>query len=308
MQSERQAEESVAAANGRLRPSLLVVGVARNCEKSVHDDVLRLFDSMKGHGSLSWLVIESDSQDNTVEALRGLERTVPKFRFISLGSLRHALPNRTQRIAYCRNKYLEQLDSNPLYADIDYVVVGDLDGVNNLITSDGFESCWMRSGWDVCTANQRGPYYDIWALRHSLWSPNDCWKQCQFLLDHKVPREAALMASVYSKYIVLNETDDWIEVESAFGGLAVYRRAALKGAQYVGLDEQGESICEHVVLHRTIRKNGHKIFINPAFVNGADSEHIRERTFVRRLRRHYRAFRDQAKTLFNGAVSPGKVG
>jgi hypothetical protein len=307
VQFAHQTADSGGRAKDLLRPRLLAVGVAKNCEKRVEADILRLFESMKKHGPISWLIIESDSQDNTVEALSRLERAVPNFTFISLGNLSHALPNRTQRIAHCRNLYLEQLDSNPLYADIDYVVVGDLDGVNNLISPDGFESCWMRSGWDVCTANQRGPYYDIWALRHPIWSPNDCWKQFQFLLDHKVPREAALRAAVYSKHIVLAESDDWIEVESAFGGLAVYRRAVLRNVRYIGLDEQGDSVCEHVTLHRAIRKNGYKIFINPRFVNGADREHTRERTFLRRLRRDYRAIRDQAKSLFLHGFGAGKL-
>src|ERR1035437_8914171 len=166
---------------------VVVVGVARNCERTIKYDVLRLFESLRNCKTLSWVVVESDSSDRTLDALRTLEVDVPGFRFISLGSLHETIPIRTQRIAYCRNVYLEELKSNLLYSEIDYFVVADLDGVNNLVSAEGFESCWARSGWDVCTANQRGPYYDIWALRHPIWNPNDCFQQLEFL-DRKSTR------------------------------------------------------------------------------------------------------------------------
>jgi glycosyltransferase involved in cell wall biosynthesis len=86
---------------------VIVVGATRNCEKTVRNDVLKLFESLRRCKTLSWFVVESDSSDKTLESLRALEADVPNFRFISLGSLRQAMPIRTQRIAYCRNVYLD---------------------------------------------------------------------------------------------------------------------------------------------------------------------------------------------------------
>jgi hypothetical protein len=284
---------------------ILVVGLARDCEKRVQKDILRLMGSLKLCQALSWLVIESDSRDNTVVSLRMLEGSVPGFRFISLGALKRTMPLRTQRIAYCRNVYLEELKSNPLYADVDYVVVADLDGVNDLVTTAGFASCWTRHEWDVCTANQRGPYYDIWALRHRFWSPNDCLQQYWFLLAHRIRREAALWAAIYSKMIIIDETDDWIEVDSAFGGLAIYSRQVLCGVQYVGVDEAGREVCEHVSLNEQIRSHGYRIFINPSLVNTAGTEHSHQRTMLPRIRRYYYEFRHRAKELLLGARKSG---
>ena len=242
-------------------------------------------------------MIESDSSDNTVNALRTLESTVPSFRFISLGHLGPTMPCRTQRIAHCRNVYLEELKSNLLYSEVDYVVIADLDGTNNLVTADGFASCWMRSGWDVCTANQRGPYYDIWALRHCSWNPNDWFQQYNFLLAHNVRKEAARWAACYSKMITIGTMEDWIEVDSAFGGLAIYRRQVLSGVNYVGLDERGDEICEHVTLNNQIRLSGHKIFINPKLINTAFTEHSHQLKLAPRLKRYYVDFRHQVKML-----------
>lgn len=266
---------------------VLVVGVARNCEKTLTKDISRLRESLKSCKALSWLVVESDSSDGTVNALRVLERDVPAFQFMSLGSLKQTIPIRTQRIARCRNAYLEQLKSNPLYSDVDCVVVADLDGVNDLVTADGFASCWMRSEWGVCTANQKGPYYDIWALRHRLWSPTDCWRQYRFLVAHNAPKEAALWASTLTKMITIAETEEWIEVDSAFGGLGVYRRSVLDGVLYSGLDEDGQEICEHVSLNNQIKSRGARIFINPRLINSARTDHTSHRTFMKRLERYF---------------------
>jgi hypothetical protein len=277
---------------------LLVVGLARNTEKTVQKDVFKLFASLRHCRSLSWLVIESDSSDNTLGALYSLERNLPSFRVISLGVLRHQMPHRTERIAHCRNAYLEELHSNPLYAEFDYVVVADLDGTNDLVTTEAFASCWTRSDWDVCTANQRGPYYDIWALRHPLWSPNDWNRQCQFLVSHKVRNENAKWAACYSRMITIDPTVAWIEVDSAFGGLAIYRRKVLSGVRYVGLDEAGDEVCEHVSLNSQIRSKGYRIFINPQFINTALTEHSRQLRLVPRLRRCLHGIRHQAKVRF----------
>lgn len=129
---------------------ILVAGLARNCGKSVQNDVLRLLAALKSCRELSWLVIESDSSDNTADALGSLSAKIPGFRSISLGTLREKMPLRTQRIAHCRNAYLEELNSNPLYAEIDYVVVADLDGINRLVTPEGFASAGpARTGTSV---------------------------------------------------------------------------------------------------------------------------------------------------------------
>ena len=126
---------------------ILVVGIARNCEKAIRHDVLQLHAAFQGAQQFHWFLVESDSSDKTLEVLASLESELPDFRFRSLGNLASSIPDRTDRIAYCRNVYLEELDSNPLYASVEYVVVADLDGVNNLVTSEGVDSCFTRSDW-----------------------------------------------------------------------------------------------------------------------------------------------------------------
>jgi hypothetical protein len=258
-----------------LAHDLLVVGLARNCGSTLPGEVQRIRQALPAFRRIHWCVVESDSSDDTLAVLARLEREVPGFRFLSLGALRPALPQRTARIAFCRNAYLEHLRHDRACADVRYVVVADLDGSNTHLTAAALASCWRRHDWDACMANQAGPYYDIWALRHPLWSPGDCWQQARFLASLGQDEERAKMATVFARMVTLAPTAPWVEVESAFGGLAIYRAEALRTGSYVGLSPQGEEICEHVALHATLRAGGRRLFVNPALVN-SDSSHLAE--------------------------------
>ena len=267
----------------------LIVGLAKNCSKSIKADIAKVQSALQAFKHLRWLVIESDSRDRTVKKLGELEQEIENFRFISLGALRTEFPLRTARIAHCRNRYLDELNGNPIYAHIDYVIVADLDGVNDQLTERGLLSCWARDDWDVCTANQRGPYYDVWALRHKTWSPNDCWSQYRFLMELGLSVNESLFAAIHSRMIKIDENLDWIEVDSSFGGLAIYRRKALEGSQYVGLDDEGEMVCEHVQLHATLRAHGGRIFINPELINTGYTAHTKKLLLRSRIRRQIKA-------------------
>jgi hypothetical protein len=269
--------------------NFLVVGLVRNCAKVLESDIVRLEAALARMQSVYWLLIESDSTDETIDILSDISKTKDNFEFISLGTLRERLPLRSDRVAHCRNAYLAEIESNPLYRDIEYVIVSDFDGLNTTITEKAIFSCWQRDDWDVCTANQSGPYYDIWALRHKDWCPNDCFAHYRFLARYDTNEEDIMYASVYSKMITIPYESEWIEVDSAFGGLAVYRREVFAGARYRGLTDRNEEVCEHVSFHDQLKQKGYRIFINPQLINAAhtpQTDHFRmTRRLVRSLKR-----------------------
>jgi hypothetical protein len=249
------------------------VGVARNCAQYIIEDILNLKQSLVDFKKIQWLIVESDSDDNTVDKLTTLTSEIPSFRFISCGKLQNRYHLRTERIAFCRNIYLKEIQKNCLYQDVDLIVVADLDGVNSLITIEAINSCFKRNDWDVCTANQKTRYYDIWALRHSSWCPNDCWRQRNFFKKYGLINDEAEFAAVYSKMIYIPKSSPWIEVESSFGGLAIYKKHTLVNAKYIGLRQDGSEICEHVPFHRQLKTQGFKIFINPDLINSEFDEY-----------------------------------
>lgn len=252
---------------------VLVVGIVRDGAAWIQAEVQRLARALRPFRETHWLIVESDSDDATVARLRELEAAIENFRFVSLGRLRDKIRRRTERLAFCRNTYLHQIRSCDRYQAIELVMVADFDGTNSLISENAILSCWRRDDWDVCTANQLAPYYDVWALRHPDWSPNDCWDHYRFLLRHKIGVEKARSAAVHSRMIRLDPDADWIEVDSAFGGLAIYRRHALDVGEYVGADIDGREICEHLSLHSALRARQRRIFINPKLINTGYTEH-----------------------------------
>ena len=200
---------------------VLIVGLARNCQDTIEREVQIINSAFSEAETVNWLVIESDSDDETLATLEKLSENV-EFAFITLGKLRKQYPKRTERIAKCRNRYLQELRVNKKYDNIDYVVVADLDGVNSELTKTAVKSCWkFAEEWDACFANQSKVYYDIWALRHKTWCPNDCWKTYEFFLNHGMSKHRALHAAVYSRMFNIDSNEDPIEVNSAFGGLGI---------------------------------------------------------------------------------------
>jgi hypothetical protein len=251
---------------------ILLVGLVRNGEKTLLSSIERINSSFSHFKSIKWLIIESDSEDATISILESCVNKFNNFKYITAGKIIEDIPLRTERIAFCRNIYLNEIKKNTEYSLIDFLVVADLDGINDGLTKESIDSCWLRTDWDVCTANQKYAYYDIWALRHPIISPNDCWEQ-YIILCKKIKSEYSLLISVISRMVEISTDSDWIEVDSAFGGLAIYRRDAIEDDYYLGLRHDTFEICEHVHFHLGMRSKKKKIFINPKLINGGFNEH-----------------------------------
>jgi len=211
-------------------------------------DVARLREALVGTTDLRWFLVESDSRDGTVRVLSRLACQDPRFSFVSLGNLEEVFPDRTNRLAHCRNIYLEYLEKNREAWNPDYVVVADFDGVNDLIDVNGFDSCWREHSWDVMAANRAGPYYDVFALRATGWQVSDCFFDYESDVSRGSRASIAFYHHVVSKMKTIDRNGSLLPVWSAFGGLAVYRSDVLRGVRYSGVGLAGNAQCEHVAL------------------------------------------------------------
>ena len=88
--------------------------------------------------------------------------------------------------------------------------------------------------------------------------PFDCWK-C-------VEEKHNIDYCLNSRQINIKMSPELIEVNSCFGGIAIYKTKYLKNCNYYGGEGKNQK-CEHVKLNEDIRKNGGKIYINPEFIN-----------------------------------------
>ena len=250
--------------------TVLLAGTGRDVASYIASEMKHLLSSLKNFKKVFILVIESDSSDNTVEVLQELKKNIPNFDYLTLGKLAGEIPVRTERIAYCRNHIINAVKENPKYAEIDYVILSDLDGLNTHLNAASVAQCWKTDvPWDVVTANQLDFYYDILALRHKYWSPGDCIVQ-QTSLEPIFGHDQSVNLAVWAKQVQLSTTAGYIEVSAAFGGFAIYKKQAYISGTYVGSgvsDGVRHEACEHVAHCADMRKAGYRIFINSALIN-----------------------------------------
>jgi hypothetical protein len=128
--------------------------------------------------------------------------------------------------------------------------------------------------WAIMTASQEKEYYDVWALRTSPTMPFDFWEHSRqlSLLSiswHWIRRQ---LIFVHTKGIPGDHP--LIEIESAFGGAAIYAARYLSDeCVYNGWMDHGlwfnREQCEHVAFNQCVRRNAGrgKVFINPRFQN-----------------------------------------
>lgn len=261
---------------------VLIVGLVRNCEPSLESEVETLRASFEDFKNVSFFLVESDSTDGSLEALRELATRIPNFQFLSLGNLRQSIPDRIERIAHCRNAYLDYVRTTS--KQFDYVVVADLDGVNNLLTKEKVATCWKFDGWSACTANQSGPYYDIYALRAPGWSEMDCWNEARSLYASGMNPVKSWVKAIREKQRIIPKSEDWIEVTSAFGGLAIYKTEAFLEGKYQTFSGDELNVSEHVPFNLKLTATGHRIFINPKLTNFDFNEHNDFSRLSRRLK------------------------
>ena len=68
--------------------NLLVVGCVRNVEFTFQREILNLNKAIKNFKLKSFLFIESDSTDNTLNVLENCKNQIKDFRYVTLGNIK----------------------------------------------------------------------------------------------------------------------------------------------------------------------------------------------------------------------------
>lgn len=242
------------------RRKLAIVSIARNAMPHLKN-TLRLVDELsKLWRDCVYYVFENDSTDETPQVLDEFaERPWVTVEHDTLGGedTRGFQPDRTVRLAKCRTRCQEWVRNHA--ADADYVMVLDTDAhggwsvygvVNSLawicemrgMVTMSREVGGMASQSLFIRDEGGGRYgiaqYDAWAARLNFW--DDRREHAWF---------HALLLPVGTPPVPMN---------SAFGGLCLYRKEAYLAGKYEGGD------CEHVFLHRSMQRAGYQLFLNPS--------------------------------------------
>ena len=258
--------------NNLKNKSVVIAGCAKDIEKDIHITTKKMFDISKLFKKSRIIIFENDSKDNTLKILRDFEKQHDNVIVLSESGLSTKKDyTRTCKLAYARNKILQQIEIENLY-DYDFYINLDLDNVNkNLniktvkeqIENNNFE-------WDVLTANQPR-YYDYWALRTKKYNKN-CWSKNELCINKKM-----LLSNWFDNLVNTNGNTEYsininnppIQILSGFGGLGIYKLKSIKGCKYDSnkLKDVRLNDCEHVFFHKCITDKGGKIFIAPKLIN-----------------------------------------
>jgi hypothetical protein len=249
------------------------VGLARNCGHALD----RLLASVAAVGEdltdWSYVFLESDSYDDTLEVLRRFDDRHRGGIVRSYGNLKGRYPARTERLAFLRNACLRLVEDQGGLERFDLYVVLDMDAVNAQLEPERLLAVLYETDrdWAGVFANQRMRYYDIWALRHEEWCPDD-WMARVRNRPAGMSRKQAEQEFLEARRIRIPEDAEPIEVDSAFGGLGIYDTGYIAGCSYRGVGDDGESVCEHVSFNTQIRAKGGRLFIRPSLINGTGVE------------------------------------
>jgi hypothetical protein len=253
-------------------------GVARDCAAHLPAVLENLERFAALYEEAAFHFVLSDTRDDTRSILeRWLADGGRRGRVLDLGVLDDRLPQRTVRIAHARNTGLDDIKLSE-WAGHDHLVVADLDDVLAFpMAAAGFARAaqWLdgapsRAG---VLANAFPRYYDVWALRHEKWCPDDCWHPIWGRPAGEA-FEAAKFREVFTRQIAIPPTLAPIAVQSAFGGLGLYRMAAALASRYSGVDSRGREASEHVAFNAAIRQAGGQLHIFPALQVRAPQQHL----------------------------------
>jgi GR25 family glycosyltransferase involved in LPS biosynthesis len=236
---------------------------------------LRNIERLSGlYRRAAFVFVENDSLDDTRSLLRQWLLGRANGELLTLDGPLAAHPSRTVRLAAARNAYLSHVRGSDL-GSYDELVVMDLDAINGPPVDPGaFEAASSFLHADEATsavfASSKPVYFDIWALRHPIWCPNDCW--AEVMAARGMPHEEAVQRYVYARQIPLDPDRPPIPVLSAFGGLGIYRMDRVLQQEYIGLTSVGTEVCEHVSLNLGLSRTG-RLYVFPRLQCEVPEEH-----------------------------------
>lgn len=216
---------------------VIICGVGKNIAPFLSNMIGKIEALGKNFKDYTVIIYENNSTDQTVQFLKQWAKANQKVMIISENlspeqlynrTRGHALTNkapcRMELIAYARNIVLEKAMSKD-FGDFNFVIMTDLDFAKGWNVQEVLSSFTTLIEWDCIAAHSiynDSYYYDRFAYR-----------DCQYPLGPELLGEG--FWTTPCRYpIYLNYRSGFKKVYSAFGGIALYRKEALKNCSYSG--------------------------------------------------------------------------
>ena len=244
---------------------IVILGLVRNLESKLQNNINKLLELVNIAANYKIILFENDSIDDTKNILKELSKK--NSNIISLHETLNRQQygpvkdkNRTLALAEYRNKLLDIVKKE--FFDYDYVIVCDMDFVDF-----SMHGCYNSFGWlsqythiDAIAGNsfqlKSTPdnrlclwNYDSWAFRQNCW--NQLYYNNEYITYDPTSWFGIWLPPVGSSIMLVN---------SAFGGMTIYRLSKFINGNYSGDD------CEHVTLHYSLSHNNQsfQLYLNPS--------------------------------------------
>lgn len=255
----KEYQDKVIAGRGLMaRSTACICGIARNVAVALPNTLARI-EKLRDMFQLADVVIyENDSTDGTDKILLEWEenaRIYPATVVITAktDSTIHAKDQSLARriaMAKARNQYLKYVRRTGV--EFDYIVIVDMDldggwSYEGVANSFGWHEIWDGIGsnglvYELLESGMRRLFFDSWAFRR---------------LNHPQPHDSAEI-----NLLSYNRGEAPIRVDSAFGGLAIYKGECITKTKFEYKDDD----CDHPTLNRQLAEIGKTIWLNPSMI------------------------------------------
>jgi len=233
--------------NPKIKKSLTIGVCVRDCEKHMKLNLSKIEQICNLFEYSNIIFYENASDDNSFKILQNYCNKNKHCVLIHEEYNTSEYP-RTVRLARARNICLNfaKAATNDIYIALDF------DDVIKELTPDNIALCFDKNiEWGALFANQKGEYYDLWALRtYDDWMKYDCWEAADIIG----------VKNAFDKHQRTIPANSIIQVISAFGGTGIYKLPKTKGCYYYGWKNNREC-CEHVHFHKQMNKQSNLYII-----------------------------------------------
>lgn len=251
-----------------------VCSIVRDCQKNLVRNIPRIESLRKLFLDSEVIIFENDSKDGTLETLKEWQQGSKDVHIFSEQYNKITIPGKTdgmvnpffslariEKMVMYRNKYLDFLNKSA-GPPRDFVIVVDLDiagfSLYGVINSFG-----TNDKWDCIAANGVSLSSRLTYQYHDSYALIEAGKMEEIQTEKSITFNR-------KHFSFLKPGMPLLEVDSAYGGLAIYNWESIKGLYYFcPLNEDPGVQCksEHVGLHSLMKKNGHGlIYVNPSML------------------------------------------
>ena len=255
--------------NNSLNLNVSIVCLCRDISSVFYNSKIQIDNIVSRFKNHRIIIYENDSKDNSRELLCKWSKQNNKVILLRCNILaecsKDCITNvnsaynskhndRIPRMTKYRNTALDHIKRENKNGSFktDVVIVYDFDIQGNLNMSE-FDNIFSKYGqWDAIFANGRMPFppFDL---------NTKCYDALAFREKWTISRN--LVSRIIRMNYLIDYSNDFIPVASAFNGLGVYTYKSIENAKYNTFEDPYN--CEHVGLHYNMHKNGfNKLFIN----------------------------------------------